>query len=597
VQTSEHSAGAQSERGGDLVAEARFSAFKTFRLFALLLGVPNALLSLYQAAIGGALHVPIVATSLTQLGLISLAWLFNRQNFERGIAVVMLLSTTLFVIALWAVGLAPGVSAIVIWCCVASAAFYGPRAGVAMWAGCALALALYVARIRFFGAPEGAAPGAVFPLPGIALRYSTAVAALAAATAGTATAMSRGLEASARRISDALARERRERERRVAADHALEEARRLEAVGRLAGGVAHDFNNMLTPILAYAEMLRTQDCEPSEIAPIASVIFDSARRAGELTRQLLQYSRKAPRERKPVAMHTTIRDVIALLARTIDRRIVVRADLDASADTILGDATLLHNALLNLALNARDAMPKGGDLVFTTSVHQVEAIPRDSISPPMPQALPPGRYVQIDVRDTGVGIATDVIDRIFEPFFTTKLGTQGTGLGLAAVYGTVRAHEGSITVESEEGKGTCFTVRLPIAEGVLVPLQPSTLPPIGAKQRGRALVVEDEDIVRRLVVRVLGTKGLGCIEAPDGEAALAAFRENDDLRLIVLDLALPKLSGQEVLKAIRASGSKVPVLILSGSDERVEPDICTTAMKKPFARADLTAQVESMLDW
>jgi len=305
--------------------------------------------------------------------------------------------------------------------------------------------------------------------------------------------------------------------RDVTTQRALEDqvrqAQKVEAIGQLAGGVAHDFNNMLTPMLAYGQLIREAPDASEEVRAHAEVVVETASRAAALTRQLLAFSRKGGKTLRTLAPARLVEETAALLRRTLDRTIEVRLDL-AAAGAILGDAALVQNALLNLSLNARDAMPGGG--VLRISSRDVWLGEEDCQVPGF--RLSPGPHVEVSVADTGTGMPPEILARVFEPFFTTKETGKGTGLGLAAVHGTMTEHDGAVLVHSVPGRGTTFRLLFPA-----VPHEsPAAAAPPRAARRvrdGRALVVEDEPRIRQLVVRELAGLGLRVVAVGDGEAA------------------------------------------------------------------------------
>jgi len=390
--------------------------------------------------------------------------------------------------------------------------------------------------------------------------------------------------------------------RDVSTQRALEDrvrqAYKMEAIGQLAGGVAHDFNNMLTPVLAYAQLIVDDPDGTEDIRQNAAVIAETAGRAAELTKQLLAFSRKGTRNRSPLSPAALVEETAALLRRTLDRSIEVRTEALATAP-VEGDSTLLHNAMLNLALNARDAMPEGGLLRLAT--REVALDPVDCAATGFD--IVPGHYVEVTVADTGVGMSPQVQARIFEPFFTTKAAGKGTGLGLAAVYGTVREHRGAVLVHSAPGLGTTFRLLLPVAAADTA--MPASAPGASAPRlapsarRGIALVVEDEPRIRELMARHLGAMAFEIVEAADGEAALAAIGQGGPIDLAVLDLVLPRAGGRKVFDALRAARPAVPVLITSGfaREEGLATMLAaprTAFLAKPWRPSELVEMVERL---
>ncbi|MCC7386450.1 MAG: response regulator [Deltaproteobacteria bacterium] len=397
------------------------------------------------------------------------------------------------------------------------------------------------------------------------------------------------------RIEAAFERARRETELRIAAEQdRLEaqrramEAQKLEIVGQLAAGVAHDFNNTLTVVLGAAEAIALDLAPSSPSQGLVVMIRDATTHAGQLTRQLLAFSRKARTVSRPFDVHQAIEDSVALLRRSLDRRIRVVTELSAPSSTVIGDPGLVFNAFLNLAINARDAMPAGGDLRFATASAQVEA------EEAARHEIEPGPYIRVSITDTGAGMSAEVLAHIFEPFFTTKPIGQGTGLGLAAVFGTVKDHRGAIVASSQPGAGSTFDILLPIAAGSTDP-EPRPGPrPRQELGGGRALVVDDEPLVRRSIASQLGHLGYEAVTAEGGAEALALLRQDPAaFTAVVLDLMMPGMSGKQVLLAIREIAPGLPVILCSGYSsegglgELLEPGM-VESLAKPFTREELT---------
>jgi len=374
----------------------------------------------------------------------------------------------------------------------------------------------------------------------------------------------------------------------------LRQAEKLEAIGRLAGGVAHDFNNQLLVIMSCAEELAQAQTSP-ELRADAQMIVGAAQRSAALTRNLLAFARKGTRPSTPVDVHRLIAEVEGLLARTIDRRIEIRKALRADAPVITGDAAQLQSMLLNLAINARDAMPEGGALTLSTAEEALgerETRLRE-------WGLGPGRYVVLGVADTGTGFDPEARAHLFEPFFTTKAFGKGTGLGLASVYGTVRSHHGAIEVESAARTGTTFRVYLPLATGSRLPARASTAeardgrtvgPPGGS---ARVLVVEDDDLIRELLAGMLRDLGHEPVTCRDGLEATAFYRRAPlDFDLVILDTIMPRLGGEDTLTALVAVNPGVRVVVCSGhgSETLTESPSRNVLgyLHKPFLRAELS---------
>jgi PAS domain S-box-containing protein len=354
-------------------------------------------------------------------------------------------------------------------------------------------------------------------------------------------------------------------ERKATAEQ-LRDAERLNAVGQLAGGVAHDFNNQLTGIVANAALLKRHVRGDATGLACIDAILQSSNRAADLTRQLLAFARKGGRREEVVDLDVLVREVVSLLERSIDKRVAIAVDLQAEAQCrVLGDPSFLSSALLNLGLNARDAMPHGGSLRFETGCVRRSELP-ERARVQLPES--PLGYVRLRVSDTGVGIDPQALGRIFEPFFTTKPG--GHGLGLSAAYGTVHAHRGAILVTSALGAGTTFELFLPMTDQALAPAQePRASAPLPEL---RILLAEDERSVGRATELLL--QDLGCIVTwcRDGREALDAFEHDaDGFDLVMLDHCMPRLLGSEVASRISALRPRLPIIATSGFAEGV-PD-------------------------
>jgi signal transduction histidine kinase/CheY-like chemotaxis protein len=340
----------------------------------------------------------------------------------------------------------------------------------------------------------------------------------------------------------------------------LLQAQKMETVGRLAGGVAHDFNNQLTAILSSSEHL-VETLGGDDVAVVGR-IRDAALRSARLVRQLLAFARKEPSRRVPVDLHRTVDEVVALLSHSVDKRIQLHTRLEAEPSLVRGDPDRLHTALLNLALNARDAIPGGGAITFATRRVELDA----TACAALPFDVSPGPHLELRVIDTGVGLSEAARAHLFEPFFTTKGAGTGSGLGLAEVYGTVQAHQGAITVESAANRGTAFAVLLPAAEGDR-PEADRELPPGRPPSRRplRVLIADDERNVRFSLGLLLRTGGHEVIECANGEEAVRAHQADAArIDVVILDMVMPDMSGKEVLAKIRERAPDVPVIVSSG---------------------------------
>jgi CheY-like chemotaxis protein len=367
-------------------------------------------------------------------------------------------------------------------------------------------------------------------------------------------------------------------------------------VGRLAGGVAHDFSNILAVILGYSDLL-LRDMTQADTRARESVqgIVEAANRAVGVTRQLLTVSRKKLVRPEILSVNKVVSDLMKLLGRAVGERIALTTTLAPDLWPVEADLDQLAQVLLNLAVNARDAMPNGGPLGIVTRNVKLEA-PRAAGD----AELAPGRWVTITVSDHGVGMSEEVRARIFEPFFTTK--ETGTGLGLATVYGIVRQAGGGVDVASRLGEGTVFTVYLPAAEARAQAAAPA-VEPNGARGLGETvLLAEDEDALRVLIRRVLSGRGYRVIDAKDGRDALEAAKGyGGPIHLLLADLVMPRMSGQQLADALSADRPGVKVLFMTGhTEEGVLPAKVVQGqavlLQKPFTGEALLGTVRRLLE-
>jgi len=382
----------------------------------------------------------------------------------------------------------------------------------------------------------------------------------------------------------------------------LHRARRLEAVGTLASGIAHDFNNILCGILGYASLLRERGGLGGSALEAARSIEESAARGADLTRRLLGVTRAAPDEPGVVDVGAVLADCVRLARETFDRRIEVELEVAEHLPAIRGRATDLHQAILNLCINARDAMPRGGRLRLAASV--------DAAGPSRPPGdARPRAWVRVDVVDEGEGMEASTLARIFEPFFTTKHRAQGSGLGLFMVYTSVQAHGGAVDVVSAPGRGSTFSVFLPAgdpgaaaaAPSVAAEEAPTAAAPPAAPASARILVVEDESMIRNLAVTILSEDGLRVDSAGDGEEALRLLEApGASYDAVILDLILPRVAGGEVFRRLRARHPDLPVILSSGNvdegllDSELRSGIAGL-LPKPYRATDLLRAVRSAL--
>jgi PAS domain S-box-containing protein len=413
----------------------------------------------------------------------------------------------------------------------------------------------------------------------------------------------------------------RDTSRRRRLEQRVREAETFRAVGQLAGGVAHDFNNQLVGILGNAEFLRDELSVDADLSGCADAIIASGRRAADLTQQLLAFARRGRLRNVAVDMHQIIREVVALSKRSIDKRISIDQDLEATEYAVLGDPSALQNALLNLLLNARDALPHGGTIRFTTRIADSSLIgartatksksetrdsdavmrtlqrARDSAAgralpwDAQPAAIPTtavSQYLEISVTDTGMGVEPALRERIFEPFFTTK--ESGTGMGLAAVRGTLDEHHGWVELHSEIGKGSTFRLFLPLSSEPRQP-QIAYTSEKNVRSSGRILVVDDEAAVAKVCKMALERGGFQVEVCSGGHQALQCYRTNR-FDLVLLDVMMPDIDGVEVLQRVRRMDPSAKVVLMTGNasesvEARLKEQTDVLVLSKPMMPKEL----------
>jgi CheY-like chemotaxis protein len=379
---------------------------------------------------------------------------------------------------------------------------------------------------------------------------------------------------------------------RARAEGALRQTQRIEAIGQLTGGVAHDFNNLLMVVLGNVDILqrRAQHDRNGVLAERLSAIRVAAERGATLTGHLLAFARRQPLMPKPIDLNTTIQGMEHILDSALGVRARTRFRLANDLWLAMVDESQIELVILNLVLNARDAMPADGIVTIeTANRRRTQTVTADG--------PPPGDYVTITVRDTGAGIASEILPHVFEPFFTTKPTGNGSGLGLSQVFGTAKQSGGEVHIKSEVGSGTAVTVDLPRA--IVVPL------PIAEERRrttpqgsgATVLLVDDDDPVRAVTAAMLQDLGYDVRDVACGEAALEALAEHDDIDILVTDLAMSGMNGIQLAAAVRAARSDLAVVFISGYADQIEgrlgPD--DRLLAKPFAATDLLRAVEAEL--
>jgi PAS domain S-box-containing protein len=410
----------------------------------------------------------------------------------------------------------------------------------------------------------------------------------------------RAVEATLLTLNQTLERRVEERTAELMlAEEQLRQAQKMEAVGQLTGGIAHDFNNLLTGVIGSLDMLRTRVAQgrTDTIERYVTAATTSANRAAALTHRLLAFARRQPLDPKPVQANALVTSLEDLFRRTVGEAVTLEVILAGGLWPILCDPNQLENALLNLVINARDAMPHGGKLSIETCNVQLE-----SGHVGAQQDAKPGHYVCISVTDTGSGMPAHVIERAFDPFFTTKPIGQGTGLGLSMVYGFARQSEGYAEIYSEVGTGTTFKIYLPRYVGDPAAEIEGSTPAQGprAGTGETVLVVEDEPVVRSLIVEILEDLGYKTLEAGDGLEGLTIVQSDKRIDLLITDVGLPGLNGRQLADVARETRSSLKVLFITGYAENatLAAGFLQSGMQmitKPFAVDGLAQKIRSIL--
>jgi PAS domain S-box-containing protein len=406
-------------------------------------------------------------------------------------------------------------------------------------------------------------------------------------------------EALEQRVAERTAALQREQEERAAAEEKLRQAQKMEAVGQLTGGIAHDFNNLLTAIIGSLSFLEKRRMQGrfDEIGPYIAAAQAASSRAAALTHRLLAFSRRQTLDPKPTDPNRLVQGMEDMIRRTVGPAARVEVQPEPGAWTTLVDRNQLENALLNLCINARDAMPDGGRLTIATANVRLDR------SLAAEQDLAPGEYVRVSVTDTGTGMAPEVVERAFDPFFTTKPLGKGTGLGLSMIYGFVRQSGGQVRISSTLGRGTTATLYLPRHDGAAQGADAAAPPrAAGRQQPGKTvLVVDDEAAVRSLVLEVLTELGCEVVEAADGAKGISALRRVGAVDLLVTDVGLPGgMNGRQVADAARRLRPGLRVLFITGyaetaviGDVALEPGM--GLLTKPFDMDQLGGRIRETL--
>lgn len=389
--------------------------------------------------------------------------------------------------------------------------------------------------------------------------------------------------------------------RDVTKEHEMEiqfrHTQKMEAIGQLAGGIAHDFNNILTGIIGCANILQRKSNDSKIVETYSAHIINSAKRTSDLTRKLLDFSRKGKLLSTELDLHHIINETLQLLDHSLYKGIEIKTIFKAKNSILIGDPSQLENSILNIMLNACDAMDGVGELIIKTDNLIIEESEIEKLE--LGKAK---HFIEIEIQDNGSGISPEILPKIFEPFFTTKGIGKGTGLGLASVYGAIKDHHGAIQVWSEVNIGTKFSILLPVnaplesMQEVLTLKIESELPFKGVKL---ALIIDDEFLIRHSLKVLLEDYKIKTLEADNGEAAINSFEMNKDkIDLIVLDLIMPKISGIAVYQHIRKLHSKTPILFISGFKKEVSDlplDQNSAFLQKPFEEKDFITCIKKLI--
>jgi two-component system cell cycle sensor histidine kinase/response regulator CckA len=377
----------------------------------------------------------------------------------------------------------------------------------------------------------------------------------------------------------------------------LLQSQKMEAIGILAGGISHDFNNLLQAVLGYSQILMSNKPENDPEFDQLREIERAARRAGELTTQLLAFSRKVESKLRPVDLNYEVRQVERLLKRTIPKMIDIDMRLEDHITTINADPAQLEQVMLNIGVNARDAMPEGGRLVIETTNITLD----ESFCMRHPGSTP-GDHVLLSITDTGVGMGEETLEHVFEPFYTTKEASKGTGLGLAMVYGIVKNHHGYILCESELGVGTTFKIYLPAIKTEAVESEEGAIAPVPRGKGETVLLIDDEEILTKIAEEALTRHDYQVITASSGEEGLRLYKENmKAVALIVLDLIMPGMGGKQCLDEILRLNPQAKVVIASGYsvEGSMEEDLLAKTfgyIRKPFDIRNMLTLIREVLD-
>jgi nitrogen-specific signal transduction histidine kinase/CheY-like chemotaxis protein len=375
----------------------------------------------------------------------------------------------------------------------------------------------------------------------------------------------------------------------------LLQAQKMESIGRLAGGVAHDFNNLLSAIIGYTELTLLKLPAESPLKDYLLTVKDAGEKAAELTHRLLAFSRKQVLQMRAVNLNASLENMVKMMSRMVREDISLELYTDPSVVTIMADPVQIEQIVMNLIVNARDAMPHGGKLIIETANAYLD---EDFII--RHENVKRGAYVMLSVSDTGIGMSRKVQERIFEPFYTTKGMAEGTGLGLATVYGIVKQHSGYIYVYSEVGKGTTFKIYLPVA-GEKTAAQPEIEQRCMTGGKETLIVVDDDPSIRKLIKDILQPLGYRLFFAGDGDEALKIVRREGTVDLLLTDVIMPNMNGRQLADLFLRDYPGVKIIFMSGyTDETIAKQSVLTEgdvlIEKPLSPVKLTSRLRQILD-